>query len=384
MPQLVGGITGALALVTVAALLFAPATRGATPSVNYSPLPSPEWPIPEDTADAVRADAFRRAQVRVDRPAPIALDDVAFSLTNPVSAAALTEPVLCRYAYDEPSGTSSKFDCVLESGHVVKVKYGRNSEVHAETAASTLLTTLGYAADEVRIVPRLRCFGCPRYPFLLSRLLSMARVSNPLDPHGYDRGYTDFEWVSVESRFDAPAIDTGTVRGWAWYELARSEAPRADLDAFRLLAAFLAHWDNKSDNQRLVCLDQGPAPPDGTCQRPLLMMQDVGATFGPVKVNLSAWQGRPIWLDPRECLVTMRDLPFRGATYPDVQISEGGRVQLAQRLAALSDEDVWQMFFDARFHDFYSGTDDRHDLEAWTAAFRRRVDQIVSAGPCPS
>jgi hypothetical protein len=273
---------------------------------------------------------------------------------------------------------------VLESGPVVKVKYGRNPEVHAETAASALLTTLGYAADHVSIVPRLRCHGCPRYPFLLSRLLSLAQIPNPLAPDGFDSGYTDFEWVSVESRFDAPAIETGRIKGWAWYELARSEAPRADLDAFRLLAAFLAHWDNKPDNQRLVCLDEGPAPPDGICQRPLLMIQDLGATFGPVKANLSGWRDRPIWLNRRECRVTMRDLPFRGATYPDVQISEAGRVQLAERLAALSDEDVRRIFFDARFPDFYSGTDDEQDLDAWTAAFRSRVDQIVNAGPCPS
>ncbi len=173
------------------------------------------------------------------------------------------------------------------------------------------------------------------------------------------------------------------MEGWAWYELAQSEAPRAELDAFRLLAAFLAHWDNKADNQRLVCLDQVPAPPDGRCAQPLLMIQDLGATFGPVKVNLSAWQDRPVWLDARECRVTMRDLPFSGATYPDVQISEGGRVQLAQALAGVSDENVRQMFFDARFHEFHSGTDDGRDLDAWTAAFRSRVDQIVSAGRCP-
>lgn len=371
MRRLVSGIAGTVVLVTVAAWLFAPQTRGATPSVAYTPLPSPEWAIPRDTADAVRADAFRRAQVRLDPAA------------RPALLPALTEPLPCRYAHDEPSGTSSKFDCVLETGHVVKVKYGRNAEVHAETAASTLLTALGYAADQVRIVPRLRCYGCPRYPFLLSRLLLLAHIPDPLDPDGYDRGYTDFDWVSVESRFDAPAIETETIEGWAWHELARSAAPRADLDAFRLLAAFLAHWDNKSGNQRLVCLDEGPAPPDGICTYPLLMMQDMGATFGPVKVNLAGWRDRPIWLDPRECRVTMRDLPFRGATYPDVQISEAGRVQFARRLAGLSDDEVRQMFFDARFHDFYSGTDDDRDLEAWTAAFRHRADQIVSAGPCP-
>ena len=35
---------------------------------------------------------------------------------------------------------------------------------------------------------------------------------------------------------------------------------RADLDALRLLARVLAHWDNKSENQRLVCLDGPPRP----------------------------------------------------------------------------------------------------------------------------
>ncbi len=383
MRRLVGGIAGALVLVSVATWVVAPATLRATHAIRYAPLPSSDWLIPQDAADTVRADAFRRAQTRVDRAATVSLDDVAFSPTQAVPAHALADLVECRYAYDEPSGTSSKFDCVLESGHVVKVKYGRNSEIHAETATSTLLTTLGYAADHVTIVPRLRCYGCPRFPFLLSRLFRLAHISHPLAPDGFERGYTDFEWVSVESRFEAPAIETDTVKGWAWYELARSEAPRADLDAFRLLAAFLAHWDNKSDNQRLVCLDPVPAPPDGICGQPLLMIQDMGATFGPVKVNLSAWRDRPIWLDARECRVTMRDLPFSGATYPDVQISEAGRLQLAQGLAALSDEQVRRMFSDARFHDFYSGTDDEQDLDAWTAAFRSRVDQIVSAGPCP-
>lgn len=354
------------------------------PSIAYSPLPSLEWLIPEDTADAVRADAFRRAQVRIPRSAPISLDDIALSQTTPVTAAPPAEPILCRYAYDEPSGTSAKFDCVLESGHVVKVKYGRNSEIHAETAASALLTALEYPADHVQIAPRLRCVGCPRYPFLMSQLLALAHLPHPLAPDGYDHGYTDFEWVSVESKFPAPAIETAGVKGWAWYELARSEAPRADLDAFRLLAAFLAHWDNKSENQRLVCLDQGPAPPDGACARPLLMMQDVGATFGPTKVNLHAWRDRPIWLDRAECRVTMRDLPFEGATYPDVQISEHGRIQFAQQIAVLSDEDVRKLFLDAKFPEFYSSTDDRRDLDAWVDAFRHRVDQVINAGPCPA
>ena len=313
----------------------------------------------------------------------LSLEDVSYAESAPTSNPNQASILECRYLYDEPSGTSSKFDCVRPSGEIVKVKYGRNAEIHAETAASILLTRLGYAADRVRIVPRVRCYGCPRYPFLMSRLLFLAHIPDPMDPDGFDSGYTDFDWVSVESRFDAPSIETENVEGWAWYELTDSHAPRAELDAFRLLAAILAHWDNKSDNQRLVCLDPGPAPPDGVCATPLLMIQDLGATFGPVKVNLSAWRDRPLFENPGECRVTMRDLPFSGATFPDVQISEEGRLDFARRLSTLSDDEVRRMFVDANFPEFYSGTDDGQDLEHWTAAFRHRVDQVVSAGPCP-
>jgi len=39
---------------------------------------------------------------------------------------------------------------------------------------------------------------------------------------------------------------------------------------------FLAHWDNKEDNQRLVCVDATPHAADQPCATPLLMLQDVG------------------------------------------------------------------------------------------------------------
>jgi hypothetical protein len=272
---------------------------------------------------------------------------------------------------------------VLEGGEIVKVKYGRNSEIQAETAATRLLDRLGYAADEVQIVPRVRCYGCPRFPFFTTQLLTLARVPSLLAPHGYDNAYTDFEWPAVERRFDAPAITTPTTEGWAWFELKASQAPRADLDALRLLAVFLAHWDNKSQNQRLVCLDALPAQPDQPCAQPLLMIQDLGATFGPTKVNIAAWRDLPMWADRTTCTVSMRWLPYQGATFPEARISEAGRAQLAQALSAVSQEEIAALFRDARFPEFQSATDDRRDLEAWVAAFRHRVDQIVDAGPCP-
>jgi hypothetical protein len=111
-------------------------------------------------------------------------------------------------------------------------------------------------------------------------------------------------------------------------------------------------------------------------------MQDVGATFGPHKVNLARWHDLPIWADRSRCLVSMAHLPFDGATFPDAAISESGRALLAGLLTSLADEDVRQIFRDARFPEFHTATDDTRDLDAWTAAFRYRVDQIASTR-CP-
>src|SRR5204863_3831455 len=168
----------------------------------------------------------------------------------------LDQPMVeCRFTLDDPSGTSPKFACRLEDGEMIKVKYGRNPEIQAEAAGTRLLRSLGFAADDVRIVPVVRCYGCPRFPFFTMRILSLARATTLLGEHGYDEGYTDFEWAGVERKFPARSIRTDAGEGWSWWELKGSRAPRADVDALRLLAVFLAHWDNKSKNQRLVCLD---------------------------------------------------------------------------------------------------------------------------------
>ena len=370
---MLAGLGAVITLAIVLTWVFAAEARGPLPSGHFEATPSAVWPVTPAQADAIRRDALIRAGIRppyshAPRPA----------LAQPPR----TEPLTCRFVAELPSGTSAKFDCVLDGGEIVKVKYGRNSEIHAEAAATRLLASLGYAADTVQVVPRVRCYGCPRFPFLTTQLLAMARVPTLLAPHGYENAYTDFAWPAVEWRFHAAAIETPTTEGWAWFELKASQAPRADLDALRLLAVFLAHWDNKSENQRLVCLDALPAQPDQRCQQPLLMIQDLGATFGPTKVNIAAWRDLPVWADSQTCTVSMRSLPYQGATFPNAAISEAGRAQLAQALSALSQEKIESLFGDARFPEFQSASDDRRDLDAWVSAFQHRVDQIVDAGPC--
>ena len=327
------------------------------------------WLLSGPDATNLRLDALRRATAL----APEARQHPALP----------DETILCMFLRAAPTGTSAKFDCVLEGGEVVKIKYGRNPEIQAEVAATRLVTTLGFAADDVQVVPRLRCYGCPRFPFLTMRLQA-GLGSTFVGEHGYEGGYTDFEWVALERRFAAPAIETPAHEGWAWWELRDSTAPRVELDALRLLAVFLGHWDNKAENQRLVCLDDLTASEDRTCARPLAMMQDLGATFGPNKVNLARWREFPIWSDRERCQVSLRRMPYGAGTFPDLAISEEGRMWLGRRLAMLSEADVRTLFESAHFHDYHSGTDDDRDLDAWTEAFRHRVDQIVNAGPCPA
>ena len=366
-----GAAAGVLALLswTVAA-----AHRGTAPQTLAAVQAIPPLVVAGADSDTRRALLVRRAEIRLP-------DDLPPQPPEPAPAEGTLE---CRYLAKEADGTSAKFDCVLADGRAIKVKYGRNPEIHAETLATTLLTALGYATDRVAIVPRVRCYGCPRFPFATMQLLQFLGAGGALAPHGFEHGYTEFTWPAVEHRFPAPAIETSTRSGWAWFELEESEASQAEIGALRLLAVFIAHWDNKADNQRLVCLDALiPDARDSDCRRPLLMIQDLGSTFGPTKLNVATWGTDPVWKDRAGCLVTMRHLPFHGGTFEDAQIPEAGRAQLAARLSSIPESAIRQMLMNSRVPEFQSSTDDERDVETWLAAFRARIKQITDAGPCP-
>ena len=373
-----------VAIASFSTWLLAAASRGSLPEGDFAPRQDSDWTLTGKDAEAVRRDALRRAAVRLPEGAA-----THFAIRN--ESRPSSDSVTCRFLRAIPTGTSAKFDCVLDGGEVVKIKYSRNPEIQAEVAATRLVSALGFGADHVEIVPRLRCHGCPRFPFFAMQVLSPRLADALIGQHGYEDGYTDFEWVALERKFPAPAIETATTQGWAWWELSDTAAPARDVDALRLLAVFLAHWDNKSENQRLVCLDDRPAETAShgrqvaaTCDRPFAFMHDLGATFGPNKVNLARWGEFPIWSERSACLLSMRGMPFGGGTFPDVMVSEEGRMLLARQLVGLSDAEVRSLFEVARFPDYHSGTDDRRDLDAWTRAFRLRVDQILTAGPCPA
>ena len=245
-------------------------------------------------------------QARVWAPHTGSSADLGTNPSDPTGS--LSAPIVrCRYLDGPARGTTAKFDCVLPDGEIVKVKYGHTGEIHAEVAASRLLTALGFGADPMFLVPRLRCYGCVRTPFYTYWLLDKLRARDLLVRSIPEDSYTDFEWPSVERHFDGVTIEAGQERGWAWFELEPIDsslgANRDERDALRLAAVLLAHWDNKASNQRLVCLAPAPAAPS-TCPRPFALINDLGATFGPNKLDLDRWRELPVWTDrsglPRE------------------------------------------------------------------------------------
>jgi hypothetical protein len=224
------------------------------------------------------------------------------------------------------------------------------------------------------VMRSVRCHGCPP----------------PVDPWPFGRFLRQdplvFEGVCVERRFPGAEIRGPGADGWAWFELDRIDpkrggAPRAHVDALRLMAVILAHWDNKSENQRLVCLPGGPD--GGSCARPFALMQDLGASFGPFKMNAVRWRRFPVWADPQGCRVSMKSLPFDGGTFPDAIISEAGRAFLAERLGQISEGQIRDLFLGARFPDYRGMKATGPSVEMWVDALRAKIREVAERTGCP-
>jgi hypothetical protein len=362
----------------------------ADPAVEAQTLRSdrPRWqePRPRPKAKIVseseRDDLLSRAQIWQQPSVPIESADFA-------TEGQLPSRVDCRFRVTELGGTTPKFDCHLESGEPIRVKYGKTGEVPGEVASTRLLRALGFGADYVTFAQRLRCYGCPEEPFSVMKAIEITRAEALYKSLmlSYDK-YEDFAWVAVERRFEGRAIETQQIVGWAMFELdkvsaGKGGAPRAHVDALRLFSVFLVHWDNKSENQRLVCLSQDDWGSGERCEQPFLILQDVGATFGPTKVDLEGWKQAPIWEDRRSCLTSMRQLPFNGATYGQEVISEEGRRLLADMLRKLTDRQLTDLFTTSRFDEELGVLRRSSTIADWVLAFKARVRQIAEGPPCP-
>jgi hypothetical protein len=197
-----------------------------------------------------------------------------------------------------------------------------------------------------------------------------------------------FEHALIERPIEGDKIQAEKDQGWSWYELDEIDpraggSSRAEVDALRLMAVLLAHWDNKGANQKLLC-PEGKSRPDGSCAAPIAAIGDLGGTFGPKKVDLMNWKQLPIWADAAACRVSMKALPFGGATFADVQISEAGRQFALTLLQPLTAQQLNTLFETSGVATYPHVSSIARDPKNWTAAFLDKVKEIQSAGPCPT
>ncbi len=337
---------------------------------------------------AQREAALAAARVWHHPATPIAKADLG---ANPSGDDAfdVSSDVDCSFVPEHVGGSTRKFNCRLRSGEVVKVKYGAgNAEVPAETAATRLLAVLGFAADRMYVVHSVRCSACPPFPFEALKCLDTTSAEAACLQGADAARPVTFDDAVIERQVSGRRIAASPDQGWSWFELDRVDpamggSPRAHIDALRLVAVILAHWDNKAENQRLVC-PPGQDQPDGSCHAPLLVVQDLGATFGPLKLDLQNWRRVPVWLNAAECRVSLRALPYDGGTFPDHLISEEGRQFTLGLLRQLSRDQIARLFVQSGVTRFNHVFAEARNAEPWVDAFSAKIDSLASAGPCPS
>lgn len=295
------------------------------------------------------------------------------------------QQVTCDYVTPEKrlTGNTPKFLCDLGGGDVVKVKY-KSAEVYAEVAASRLLWAIGFGSERDYAV-QVTCRHCPIEPWFWSSEPRAALSRFPI--------------ASIQRKLEGKEIALPKLEGWAWPELDRVDetvggAPRAHLDALKLLAVFLQHSDSKAGNQGFICLPDGVVKDEAgneDCQKPFMYIHDIGLTFGKAtrlnntRVDLNAWQSQPLWKDPRQCVANQKK--SMSGTLVDPRISEGGRKFLADLLVQLSDAQIRDMFTAARIErleqKIQAPQGERNvTVDDWVQVFKKKRDEVVSQR-CP-
>jgi hypothetical protein len=360
--------------------------------------PPPDTEAPEGPRTLKKLSVAERQQVMERANVWRALDTSSLDIVKgPVSPASQRIPaqVACTFVYpDKPlSGMTPKFQCDLGKDDVVKVKYGeKNGEVYAEVAASRLLWALGFQSD-VMYPARVTCRNCPDDPFAASGDDWQRGKPTNVSTKQFD--------PAVVERESGSAVEVPGYEGWAFPELDKigtiaGGATRAQLDALKLLAVFIQHSDSKPGQQEIVCQEgrkQKDAKGNETCAEAWLVIKDLGGSFGKAtklntsKMKLDDWTEAGIWKDAKQCI---GDMPrsFTGSL-EDPKISEAGRAFLAQRLTALRDQQIRDLFTVSqvvkRGEEITEANGRKRPVtvDDWTRVFKRKRSEIVAAR-CPA
>ena len=179
-------------------------------------------------------------------------------------------------------------------------------------------------------------------------------------------------------------------------------ATKAEIDALKLLNAFVQNADNKAKQNSLVCPRNELVQGDNgsvTCRRPIMYVDDLGSVFGKGgfvtgndgRVDYEGWKKRSVWRNPESCKARLVSIGWilRHSTLRDPVIGEEGRALLARQLAQLSDAQIRDLFRASRIellHQTMSdGSSGRREvtLEDWVQLFKEKRDEITRHPGCP-
>jgi hypothetical protein len=307
------------------------------------------------------------------------------------SDAGKPEPLLIR------QGFQTRFARPLE----LKVKYRSHDEpvaqeerdMYTEVAATRLLWALGFAADRMYRPRSVHCHRCPGNPFV---------DRNALDPGRY----TTFDEAAIELRYMGDRAETYEALfdgGWSWGEELHTlrygtgpgvfdEEQKTQLDGLVVLLNILGHVSSLPEQNRLVCIRRGMQQIGTTakyCPQTRLLVHDLGSVFNKKDENsLEAWTERPIWSDRARCVPAIWFRVPEGEPLRPYIIGEPGRRFIVGLLDQLSDEHLRAVFESAAFEryditlvapsEIPTPAEAKSIIDAWIAAFRRKIDEVRS------
>jgi hypothetical protein len=323
------------------------------------------------------------------------------------------DEVKCQFVLKQMTGWSEKFSCRLKDGNVIKVKYNGPSqykETFGEVLGTRLLWALGFYAD--RMIPvEVVCEGCPEHPWdYVNYKKKVSGEGNTIEelPHDAMVGTYRFAQAAIEDPIDAATIEEEDKQGWDWKVLdeidpKRGGATRAEVDALKLVNAFLQNADNKAAQNTLACPHNAISKDKSgatTCKRPILFVDDVGSVFGEGgfttggsgRIDFEGWKSREVWKDAKECRARLSAIggPFRKSTLNDPVIGEKGRQLLAAQMSRLSDKQIADLFRVARVESLGlernagAAGDQPVTISDWVELFKAKRKEITEHPGCPT
>jgi hypothetical protein len=303
----------------------------------------------------------------------------------------------------------------MADGKTFKVKYeegDKSKEVFGEVLGTRLFWALGFPAD--RMLPvRVICRNCPRQP---SKYVNARKSKHQLDEQGLIRslppaaevGTYTFDPATLEEKLDAEPIETRKDEGWSWQSLRLVDmelggATQAEIDALKLLNAFVQNADNTYRQNTLACPRAELVVGDAgqvSCRHPLMYVDDLGSVFGKGgfftghdgRVDYEGWKKRSVWRNATTCQARLLSIGgiFRTSTLRHPVISEAGRALLARQLEQLSDTQIADLFRAARIERLHQTTSDgaagqrEVTVQDWVDLFKKKRDEITRHPGCPT